>query len=102
MALKLFIASPRSTGKTTAALALADKHSATYIGWKMSNSPIPYGCTGPFVIDDLSHQSLDLQTWVLSHLLRYDFYLFCDSSDLDSLYPPLARYLQHLHPEAFI
>ena len=102
MALKLFIASPRSTGKTTAALALADMHLATYIGLKMSHSPIPYGCTGPFVIDDLSRQSLDLQSWVLSHFLRYDFYLFCNSSDLDRLYPPLARYIQHLYPEAFI
>ena len=102
MALKLFIASPPQTGKTTAALALADKHSAIYIGWKMSNSPVPYGCTGPFVIDDFSRQSLHLQSWVLSHLLRYDFYLFCDSTETDSILPPLKRFLSSHYPEAFI
>lgn len=102
MALKLFIASPRGTGKTTAAHALADKHSATYIPVKMSNSPIPRGCYGPFVIDELSRQSLDMQSWILARLLHDDFYLFCDSSDLKSIYPPLSRYLQTCYPEAFI
>jgi MoxR-like ATPase len=102
MALKLFIASPHGTGKTTTAHALADRHSATYIGWKMSNSHIPYGCHGPFIIDELSRQSLDLQQWVLARLLHDDFYLFCDYSDLSNIYPPLQRYLQHCYPEAFL
>ena len=102
MALKLFIASPCGTGKTTAAHALTDKHSATYIGLKMSNSPTPHGCHGPFVIDELSRQSLDLQQWVLARLLHDDFYLFCDYSDLSNIYPPLQRYLQLCYPEAFI
>ena len=102
MPLKLFIASPHNTGKSTTAFALADKLNAHLIFPKLSGSPVPRGIAGPFVIDDLSHQTIDLQRWVLHNLLYHDFYLFCNSSYLDTLYPPLKRFLENHYPEAFL
>ena len=101
MALKLFLTIPDDLG-FSAAVAIADMHDATLIPLKLSSSSIP-STTGPFVVDNLSLQSLDLQRWVLTNLQRYDFYLVARCGEtLEFLYPPLARYLQHLHPEAFI
>ena len=102
MSLQTFIATPRYTGKTTAAHALTDKLQATYIPCKMSYASTPRGCIGPFVVDELSRQSTDLQQWVLHNLLRYDFYLFCDSADVKSIHPPLQRFLANHYPEAFL
>lgn len=102
MSLQTFIATPRGTGKTTAAHALTDKLQATYIPCKMSHASTPRGHIGPFVVDELSHQSLDLQQWILHNLLRYDYYLFCDSSSVSDIYPPLKRYLVNCYPEAFL
>lgn len=102
MSLKLFIASPHNTGKTDIAFALAQELKAFYIPWKISNYSPPKGYAGPFVIDELSRQSLDMQQWILHNLLRYDFYLFCDSSDTKSIFPPLQRFLANHYPESFI
>ena len=102
MPLKLFIASPRNTGKTDVALALAEKLTAFYIPWKLSSMSPPRGLHGPFVIDELSNQSVDLQQWVLHNLLKYDFYLFCNSADVKLIYPPLQRFLANHYPEAFL
>ena len=101
MALKLFLTIPDDVGFSTA-VAIAEKHNATLIPLKLSGSPVP-STTGPFVVDNLSMQSLDIQRWVLANLSHYDFYLVARCGEtLEFLYPPLARYLQHLHPEAFI
>lgn len=102
MSLKLFTASPRNTGKTSISFALAEILNAFYIPWKLSNYYPPMGYDGPFVIDELSRQSTDIQRWILHNLLRYDFYLFCDSADVKSIHPPLQRFLANHYPEAFL
>jgi len=101
MSLQLLVISPRGTGKTTAAHALADKLEARLISRKLSQS-VPHGHTGPFVIDDLSEQPLEMQIWVINNLLRHDFYLFSGTDLLPFMYPPLARYLSNLYPEYFL
>ncbi len=101
MPLQLLVISPRGTGKTTAANALADKLGARLISRKLSQS-VPHGHTGPFVVDDLSEQPLEIQRWVLHNLISKDFYLFSCTTNLDRMLSPLARYLSHLYPEYFL
>ena len=102
MPLQLLVISPRGTGKTTAAHALADKLEARLISHKLSQSVPHHGHTGPFIIDDLSEQPLEIQRWVLHNLLYKDFYLFSSTDNLDQMLPPLARYLSNLYPEYFL
>lgn len=102
MSLKLFITMPDDLGFSVA-VALAEKHKATLVPLKLSGSSIPSITSGPFVIDNISLQSLDLQRWVLANLLRYDFYLVARCGEtLKFIYPPLQRFLADHYPESFI
>ena len=102
MALIKLIVSPRDTGKTTAAHALQEKYNAWLIPHKMSSCSVPRGCRGPFIIDELSRQTKELQLWAINQLIHSDFYIFCDSGDLHNLIGPWQRLIANQYPEYLI